>query len=1014
MKGLKLQLKKIQGFEQQQNQLQDEFKNSQQGDNQGEDLNNISDISNSMIKSTRNRSSTMEIIEEVETRREQLLKKSIQNLTEREEDNDTDNDEDDFSEDTYQKYSNSAPEKGLRSKEKQQEGSEGESQDSCSENSSPVSARLDSPLKKATVQKKRMSIIDECLDQIRKRRDLIAAKLISNTYELDEDLLDSSDLSDLDQQKDESKFNLSQKFNSGNTNKTPREKDIQTNEQENKYQKEGNLQNIKTSEDSQSISNSLYSSNNNNTNNNNNTSNNNNNNNCSKLNENVPIISIEKLDSIINPIQGISPSSKNVSPRKAQQPIKQSQVGNLNNIKQSTVKQSQFLGMSRNFGGSKRFDLRKSSMYQNIGGLAQSRMINATSSNLKRSSVFCFEGFQDRQFARQLQKIQEDEDKSLVRQFEKFIEQIKKEKETYIQKIKQKRDNIKDFFKENTNQLKLQQQNGQDKDTSKKIKNNSFYKVFTKDNEDSDKPEFAQSINLQEIKNSKNESDLMNQYKINFQDYEDLNIYELLEKIEEEFLSKKQMDPQMSQFLRESMMMSTLGGQSFAFGENMDKTFFPLVVTEQDYQNFELKKQLDEMGEKIKHKNLLKLEQLLDKQKRDLKDLEIEYCKLQIDYKIFQQNEQIKEQIKKEHLQDKRKKKQIAKLVQSQILNQSLGQLDESSENSSDEDNNLLSNQSNSILNCTIAMSNQNFEERQKNVIEIFNELCAEYGFLKENLSKIKQNFNIKYQECLDKFTFLQNVNNNIDQVLEYNQSIFQFSQKSKTVVSKQQPQNEQDNEDQLAQLVNQIQNLELAIQNRKNESDIEFQFKKTKKINQLLSYKIKLEKLQYQRDFEGLLIDISENSETLFKEKQFLQDSLKNLKQKFEEMKEYNTIYKDQIISKQLNDIAQLKVEIENNNLVQRDLSQKYDQYNQVINNLFQQKNFNNTSQFLQNNLERVSYDLQQQKLFLVEEIRKAKLSNNKLENEINDLQFNQLSSVLIQQNIYLEQLKKSNHILI
>ncbi|KAL4471985.1 hypothetical protein ABPG72_018487 [Tetrahymena utriculariae] len=965
----------------------------------------------------------MEIIEEVETRREQLLKKSIQNLTEREEDNDTDNDEDDFSEDTYQKYSSSAPEKGLKSKEKQ-EGSEGESQDSCNENSSPVSARVDSPLKKATVYKKRMSIIDECLDQIRKRRDLIAAKLIQNTYELDEDLLDSSDLSNLDQQQNESKFNLSQKFNSGNTNKTPREKDIKTNEQENKLQKEEILQKIKTTEDSQSNSNSQYSSNNNNINNNNNTRNNNNNNNCSKLNDNLPIISIEKLDSIINPIQGISPSSKSSSPKKNQQPIKQSQVGNIDNIKQSTVKQSQFLGMSKNFGGSKRFDLRKSSMYQNIGGLAQSRMINATSSNLKRSSVFCFEGFQDRQFARQLQKIQEDEDKSLVRQFEMFIEQIKKEKETYIQKIKQKRDNIKDFFKENNIQSKLKQQNGQDKDSPKKTKNSSFYKVFAQDDEDQEKPQFAQSINLQEVKNSKNESDKMNQYKINFQDYEDLNIYELLEKIEEEFLSKKQMDPQMSQFLRESMMMSAVGGQSFAFGENMDKTFFPLVVTEQDYQNFEMKKQLDEMGEKIKHKNLLKLEQLLEKQKRDLKDLEIEYCKFQIDYKIFQQNEQIKQQIKQEHLQDKRKKKQIAKLALSQILNQSLGQqlsLDDSSEQSSEEeDNNSLNNQSNSILNCTIAMSNQNFEERQKNVIEIFNELCAEYGFLKENLSKIKQNFNVKYQESLDKFTFLQNVNNNIDQVLEYNQSIFQFSQKNKTVISKQQSQNEQDSENQVAFLVNQISNLELSIQNRKNESDIEFQFKKTKKINQLLAQKIKLEKLQYQRDFERLLIDISENSEILFQEKQLLQESLKNLKQKFEEMKEYNLVYKDQIISKQLSDIDQLKVEIENNYLVQRDLSQKYDQYNQVFNNLVQQKKVNipNDNKYTfsvqQNVLEKVSNDLYQQKQFLLEELAKTKFSNNKLENEINDLQFNQLNNVLIQQNIYLEQLKKSNHVLI
>ncbi|KAL4485280.1 hypothetical protein ABPG73_015831 [Tetrahymena malaccensis] len=970
----------------------------------------------------------MEIIEEVETRREQLLKKSIQNLTEREEDNDTDNDEDDFSEDTYQKYSNSAPEKGLRSKEKQ-EGSEGESQDSCNENQSPISARVDSPLKKATVQKKRMSIIDECLDQIRKRRDLIAAKLISNTYELDEDLLDSSDLSDLDQQQNESKFNLSQKFNSGNTNKTVREKDTKTNDQENKNQKEEILQKINTSEDSQTNSNSLHSSNNNNINNNNNisnnTNNNNNNNNCSKLNENLPIISLEKLDSIINPIQGISPSSKSSSPKKAQQSIKQSQFGNMNNAKQSTVKQSQFLGMSRNFGGSKRFDLRKSSMYQNIGGLAQSRMINATSSNLKRSSVFCFEGFQDRQFARQLQKIQEDEDKSLFRQFEKFIEQIKKEKETYIQKIKQKRDNIKDFFKENNNQSKQKQQNGYDKDSPKKTKNSSsFYKVFTKDEEDQEKPEFAQSINLQEIKNSKNESDLMNQYKINFQDYEDLNIYELLEKIEEEFLSKKQMDPQMSQFLRESMMMSTVGGQSFAFGENMDKTFFPLVVTEQDYQNFEMKKQLDEMGEKIKHKNLMKLEQLLEKQKRDLKDLEIEYCKLQIDYKIFQQNEQIKQQIKQQRAQEKRKNKQIAKLAQSQILNQSLGQqlsLDESSGKSSeDEENTSQNNQNNSFLNCTIAMSNQNFEERQKNVIEIFNELCAEYGFLKENLQKIKQNFNIKYQECLDKFTFLQNVNNNIDQVLEYNQSIFQFSQKSKTVITKQQPQNEQDNEDQVALLVKQIQDLELAIENRKNESDIEFQFKKTKKINQLLAFKIKLEKLQYQRDFEGLLIDIGENSETLFQKKQLLQESLKNLKQKFEVMKEYNLVYKDQIISKQLNDIDQLKVEIENNNLVQRDLSQKYDQYNQVLNNLCQQKNVNiqkdnkYTSQIQQNVLENISNDLQQQKYYLIEELAKTKFANNKLENEINDLEINQLSNVLIQQNMYLESLKKSNHILI
>jgi len=53
-----------------------------------------------------------------------------------------------------------------------------------------------SPVKKKSglLSKKRMSVIDECLDQIRSRRDLIAARLLTGaSFELDEDILDSSD-----------------------------------------------------------------------------------------------------------------------------------------------------------------------------------------------------------------------------------------------------------------------------------------------------------------------------------------------------------------------------------------------------------------------------------------------------------------------------------------------------------------------------------------------------------------------------------------------------------------------------------------------------------------------------------------------------------------------------------------------------------------------------------------------------------------------------------------------------
>lgn len=55
-----------------------------------------------------------------------------------------------------------------------------------------------SPVKKKSglLSKKRMSVIDECLDQIRSRRDLIAARLLTGaSFELDEDILDSSDAS---------------------------------------------------------------------------------------------------------------------------------------------------------------------------------------------------------------------------------------------------------------------------------------------------------------------------------------------------------------------------------------------------------------------------------------------------------------------------------------------------------------------------------------------------------------------------------------------------------------------------------------------------------------------------------------------------------------------------------------------------------------------------------------------------------------------------------------------------
>lgn len=40
------------------------------------------------------------------------------------------------------------------------------------------------------LSKKRMSIIDEQIDLISKRRDLIAAQFVNRTLEIDEDLLD--------------------------------------------------------------------------------------------------------------------------------------------------------------------------------------------------------------------------------------------------------------------------------------------------------------------------------------------------------------------------------------------------------------------------------------------------------------------------------------------------------------------------------------------------------------------------------------------------------------------------------------------------------------------------------------------------------------------------------------------------------------------------------------------------------------------------------------------------------
>lgn len=60
-------------------------------------------------------------------------------------------------------------------------------------------------------------------------------------------------------------------------------------------------------------------------------------------------------------------------------------------------------------------------------------------------------------------------------------------------------------------------------------------------------------------------------------------------------------------------------------------------------------------------------------------------------------------------------------------------------------------------------MNNANFEERQKSVIEVFNELCSEYGQLKETMNKSTNTFKLQLKELDEKRQFLESMNNNME-----------------------------------------------------------------------------------------------------------------------------------------------------------------------------------------------------------------------------------------------------------